>query len=657
MIIHQALHGYSQGHNRLASSYPLSAQDDDMMKMLSDWSEFSGSKDNSYITTYPLSDCQHYVVAKSWYADDMERPGCVWTHSLIIDLTNLDEKFDFRLLLDIFKRPTKGEYSFYSEIIKYTPSASGSIYDMFQEDMLIWLYTNLINRDPNIRMLYQVEHESCYYQHLILLLLQYLPIGFLKNIAMCSGSAYGRKHSIIEYNLQFAVSAKDSLSNIVRDSHTFIDGICEGLRSICGTMIRSGSDTSEALRIFSNDIGDLPNRLCSVGLLLKYLDDIIAQASDTPPFIHILSLLKETFPSITDGVSLKATFCKKNISNLFSSESVVLKELVTEVADEWIDYDIIDYMQRVTLLKEEEGLIEFVNFLIALVNAKVLNETGKRILKESDKYLNINDYYYIAQNDWSLYMSLVVANPNILKYSFWVDFPEERFVHTYDLFRKYCFCDFDAWDRLFIIVLYSHHIIDKTIMSCFVNHVPNITFDVMEYLNTSNESNLEPVLCEYCKTKVSDILSWVKMQNYLTSSVISFLINFVDPESKEVKEAGSNIWNVLCNCNHYTPPMYYVFLFILGHNWSDANALQFIQHSFFHIHLMLSKSALSDYLWQKIEHYTASLVFYKEWDKCKKLRIGTVKYLKYTGYQKSTLQTLTKDEKLVQTLMNIWEEE
>ena len=85
MIIHQTLHGYNQGHNRLASSYPLSAQDDDKMKMLSDWSEYSNNKDSSYITAYPLSDGKHYVVAKSWYADDMERPGCVWTHSLILD--------------------------------------------------------------------------------------------------------------------------------------------------------------------------------------------------------------------------------------------------------------------------------------------------------------------------------------------------------------------------------------------------------------------------------------------------------------------------------------------------------------------------------------------------------------------------------------------
>ncbi|MBR5014201.1 MAG: hypothetical protein IKY16_06310 [Bacteroidales bacterium] len=111
MIIHQALHGYNQGHNRLASSFPLSAQDDDKMKMLSDWSEYSGSNDNSYITTYPLSDGKHYVIAKSWYADDMERPGCVWTHSLIVDLDNLDEKFDFRSLVGLFKRPVKGEYS------------------------------------------------------------------------------------------------------------------------------------------------------------------------------------------------------------------------------------------------------------------------------------------------------------------------------------------------------------------------------------------------------------------------------------------------------------------------------------------------------------------------------------------------------------------
>ena len=121
MYIHQALHGYNQGHNRLACSISLSQKDDDLIKILSDWSEYIDNKDNSYITAYPLPDSGHYVVAKSWYADDMNRPGCVWTHSLIIQESILNDCFDFRQLFELFRRPTKEDYEFYSEAILYEP--------------------------------------------------------------------------------------------------------------------------------------------------------------------------------------------------------------------------------------------------------------------------------------------------------------------------------------------------------------------------------------------------------------------------------------------------------------------------------------------------------------------------------------------------------
>lgn len=657
MIIHQTLHGYSQGHNRLASSYPLSAQDDDKMKMLSDWSEFSGNGDNSYITTYPLSDGKHYVVAKSWYANDMERPGCVWTHSLILDLTNLDEKFDFRLLIDLFKKPVKGNYTYYSETIDYTPQIVSGKENVFQEDVLIWLYANLVGLGTNAQMLYRVERESIYYQNLLLLLLQYLPLGFFKNVSMCSGSAYGRKYNDVAYNLQFAVSVQTSLTAVVKELKEVIDNVCDGIRSICRTMTRKESDTSEVLRFFSDDIANSPMRLCGVGLLLKYLDDAIAKSNDIPSFSHILGLLSDTFPSKTEGKDVKVTFCKKSISNLFSSESVVLADMATVVSDEWFDSELVDYFQRVAAFKAEVGLDEFVKYLTALVNADNLNLVGKLVLKESYKYLNLNDYNHIAQNYWSLYMSLVMANSNVLKYSFWIDLPEEHFITAYDVFRKHCYVDFDAWNKLFLIVLYRNHTMDRTIMECFSKHVSNIVFEVMECLNRTGKYRLNPLLRDYCKNQVNDILDWLKNQNELMYSTAVFLIDCVVPESKVVKDAGSGIWNVLERCNCYNQLTYYVFLFILGHNWNDANALQYIKRSFYPIHLALLNNTIPDNLWWKIEPYTAKLNFLKEWDKCEKLRKGTVRFLKSSGYSKSVLETLTNDEDLNNSLKKIWDRE
>ena len=70
------LHGYKLGHNYILGSLLLpSTRDMDKIATLSDWSEFvekNGERD--YITAYPLEESPYYVVAKSWYAEEMRRP-------------------------------------------------------------------------------------------------------------------------------------------------------------------------------------------------------------------------------------------------------------------------------------------------------------------------------------------------------------------------------------------------------------------------------------------------------------------------------------------------------------------------------------------------------------------------------------------------------
>lgn len=79
------LHGYNHGHNYIQGSIVLdSSHDMNKIAMLSDWSEYVNGKDYSYLTFYSLDESNYYVVAKTWYASEMSRPGCVWTHSLLI---------------------------------------------------------------------------------------------------------------------------------------------------------------------------------------------------------------------------------------------------------------------------------------------------------------------------------------------------------------------------------------------------------------------------------------------------------------------------------------------------------------------------------------------------------------------------------------------
>lgn len=652
MIIHQSLHGYSQGHNRLACSFPLSVQDDDKMKMLSDWSEYSGCKDNSYITVYPLSDGRHYVVAKSWYADDMDRPGCVWTHSLIIDLNDLDEKFDFRLLTNLFRRPVKDDYAAYSVAIAYSALPLSDEGVVYQVDMLIWLYSKLIG--SHTPMIYRVEQDSSYYQGLIFLLLQYLPLGFIKNIAMCSGSANGRKSGIVEYNLQFAVSAGLSLYTEIKDLKHEIDNVSDGIRSICGTMTKPKSDTSEVLRLFSVDIENNPTKLCATGLLLKYLDDAIAKSGNIPPFTMILGLIAAAFPTFSEGTNVKITYCKKSVSNLFSSELDVLVDLATKVSDDLLNYEAIEYRQRLVDLKKTEGIDGYAKYILSLLDSDSINSVGEYQLKHSLEYLSAEDYYFLANNYWAVYISLVMANPQVLQYSFWVDMPDGRFVTVYEVFREHDIAGFDNWNKLLQVVLYRSHTMDKTMMEHFRKNVPNLTLEVMEYLNHSVSYQLDSMVREHCNDRVEEVLVWLKEQNDLTMPAARFLVENIVPTNRIIKDYGSNIWIALFSCNKYEELPYFAFLFVLGHNWNDEIGLELIKRSFNSLHQVLAADSLPESLWKMIEPYTEKLRWYNEWDKCKKLRKGIVRYLKSSGYNIDVLYDLTPDKKLNAALDRIW---
>ena len=103
--IHQAIHGYRDGHRLLSSSNSLSADATRAMLVLSDMSGPSMQPGfDEYLTGYPLPGSDFFVLAKTWYAPEMQRPGCVWTHSLLIPRAQVSN-VTTACLLNKFRRP------------------------------------------------------------------------------------------------------------------------------------------------------------------------------------------------------------------------------------------------------------------------------------------------------------------------------------------------------------------------------------------------------------------------------------------------------------------------------------------------------------------------------------------------------------------------
>ncbi|MFK0278374.1 hypothetical protein ACIQUG_32200 [Ensifer sp. NPDC090286] len=105
--VHQALHGYADGHRQLALSTSLKPRDQKTLLSLSDISGPGAKIDGAgYITGYPLPESGQYALARTWPAPEMPRPGCVWTHTLLIDYADLPSIEEPKALLELFRRPS-----------------------------------------------------------------------------------------------------------------------------------------------------------------------------------------------------------------------------------------------------------------------------------------------------------------------------------------------------------------------------------------------------------------------------------------------------------------------------------------------------------------------------------------------------------------------
>jgi hypothetical protein len=151
--IDQCLHGYQQGHQLLAASHDFPPS---VKKILLFQTDLSGPNIvkgfEEYITGYPLEELGIYVLSKTWYAEEMKRPGCVWTHSLLIKFSDLSNLRDMMSLLSHLKRPIIEKYETYCEriVIDSDELRSKKYSEVFNHRSLMLTYHIYNNFDKTI---------------------------------------------------------------------------------------------------------------------------------------------------------------------------------------------------------------------------------------------------------------------------------------------------------------------------------------------------------------------------------------------------------------------------------------------------------------------------------------------------------------------------
>ncbi|WP_146610193.1 hypothetical protein [Rhodobium orientis] len=117
------LFGYDRGHRLLASSRGVPKTLASKILGDTDWDSRVPTKVDGYLSARPVRDEKSYVVLKTWRAPEMPRPGCVWTHVLVLSEADLSRISDLKVLAAFIKRPDRtDDFTFYrNEVDVETP--------------------------------------------------------------------------------------------------------------------------------------------------------------------------------------------------------------------------------------------------------------------------------------------------------------------------------------------------------------------------------------------------------------------------------------------------------------------------------------------------------------------------------------------------------
>lgn len=658
MIIEQTLYGYNKGHGLLASSFPVRPNNDSsLMSVLSDWTGFRNELgEDSYMTFYPLSNGEKYAFAKTWYADEMERPGCVWTHTLIVDLKDMDRNFDFRVLNDYFRRPQKDEYDFYQhkiEIDNFETRYSNVVFSMFDDTSLLVLYLLLLGNNKNL-FIYMDKDQRAYVA-LCFYLLQYLPLDILKWVSMSTGSISRRKLGSEEFSIQFTDNITNiSLSNAPWNGKIAKENFTNGLLYIFEQSKKENDTFPSLIRLFREDIKDEKEKLFAFAMLMKELDTALNEKVGGKEYANVLSLLEEYFPKQNEGIRLKSNFLSEKISSLYGTEEDYLFQIASLKNDSFLYPEETQFESRLMELDKDDhaSYIDLITKIAALAHP---NDTACKALLYAINNMEEQELLNLIDKEWEKLLPFLSSNDRFFESGMWLKFSNDKFNTIFLLFSQKLFDKFIYWDGLLNKAIDAETLVSEDVSKKIIEKAKDAVSIIFEAANSGSHHFVSPSLLQACLLKKQDIFIWMNSQETINERVERFLLYKIEPNDYDLKSNSSSVWKAFLNQDNENKNIdFYIYLYILAHNWHDVIAIEMLKHSFYHIYIALSKNQLDEKYWNRISCFTSISYFIDKWDKCKILSRGLVDYLKNASVDIRVLKEFTPNKKINERLVRYW---
>lgn len=646
MIIHQMLHGYNHGHNYIQGSIVLdSIHDMNKIAMLSDWSEYVNGEDYSYLTFYSLDESNYYVVAKTWYASEMSRPGCVWTHSLLICKDDLANISDFLHLQEYFIHPASA--ADYSKKIIYDDALGVQYRNMLDisDEALLWQMYSFIYEE-RMSLTLPLERDFRVVQYLSLQFLNNLPVGLLSKINLCTGTISERPFGNKNKTIVFSPSAVQNIFVMSDTKFTFLDRLVTAV-------IYKDDQMSRLIRSFDNELGDSLNKFSAfLQLLDLFNQNLTVEAEKEKNEYLIIEQLSKGFPFPSEGCRLKQRFLSKSAASYFVSEENFLYMMC--VVDVRAFYkDDIHFMERVHSLFDSSKE-KYVALLERLIDRSENNDWGDQLLRDSANLLSYEDWNNLIKTKWFVFLSLASMTPSLLNHTNWQNAGKRQVKEVLDILSKESSRQgFMKYQEL-LDAIYTYNIqIDEGLANAISLHMSDFVCMILSKANSTGIF-IDSLMNE-CLGKQDEVITWMKNESHISQDITTrFIICDFEPKSKIVKDSTSALWRKIIFDSSMSLD-YYIFIFVLSFNWyKDVDAIEYMKYAFMPIYKSIITSQITLRQWKKLESLMEPLKIWQDWDKGKKIRKTLAKRLKVAGMPKYYVSDFTSDEELNHEILKYW---
>lgn len=630
--IEQALFGYSNGHRLLGSSIKLSTSSLRLMEILSDLSGNDTSENfDGYYTGCWLPDDNCYSLSKTWYATEMPRPGCAWTHTLFFDSEIYSNSI--KIPIDsLFKRPniiTNDLLNHYKAPIKIDlddgNNHANSCY-------ALWLFQTIISNKQNIAICYD---NALDFNLSFALLFQLMGVAFFKNFSFCTGSQTNRMIKGKSLNLQ-VMPAK--ISKVA-------------LRSL-STVVPFEKITDNLLPFYITNINDLLEVKHFAAQIdenyysfesFQYIQEIYyaLYKANRIDLQKLISINKNAFTfdqAIKTFTSVLDVFIRDSITNI--RESSIVLDLFFSISTAEEKYD--NFINSLNVNNFNKYIFELYKIdrssvlqLISKLLFSKLNNFGEELLKELAFTINSDDFVQLISEKQTYCIVLLQSNWKLAKNRILWKMPLgiqlDLIKNIAVAFNQSTYEEQTSFEELLFLIFENsiEEIFDK-VYAAFKDFSITTYFYWIESKNNFNKNNWIRI----CKNNPSQSLLLLQSVSDTNFELIYSILEIIDPWDKSIRVVETKIWEKLYdkyykgkNNNRFND-MFAKFMLQVMLNTNVKISDTFAYFVFMRVHKILESSDFDDAFWNKINSFLPELKWYNSWDKCKRLR----KYAKIIGY-------------------------